>query len=201
MKKIIKKNKSKGSIPIVNTKILQEDKIIIDFSLFYFPSINCKFFTNKLKTTEEYIKAMSSIYHSTLPYITSYKFSELEKINKHCHIIRNTEEAFDNIVKVLTKYRECFPEFEFSNVEEEVDEFYQLAGQSGARLICKRVSNNIFMLLFIDFHHLIYKNKIFDKDYKNYNYLEEDIYVGNINILNIEDCISDKCLECDELKN
>ena len=106
MKKIIKNSKNNISIinnnksinAIINTKKVEESNILIDFSLFYFPSINCKFFTNKLKTDEEYIKAMSSFYHRTLFFLSSQTFSMLEKINPHCHIIRSSEEAFSRII-------------------------------------------------------------------------------------------------------
>lgn len=121
MKKITKNNKNNTSIinssksinSIINNKKVEESNILIDFSLFYFPSINCKFFTNKLKTDEEYIKAMSSFYHRILFFITSHTFSELEKINQHCHIIRSSEEAFKTIIKVLKNIKKYFQNLSF----------------------------------------------------------------------------------------
>ncbi|WP_300345118.1 hypothetical protein [Fusobacterium sp.] len=176
-----------------------EGKIKFDWSCFIFTSIQYKYFTNFFKDESHYINVMSSIYRKIIPWLENKTFIEIERENKHCHLISSEEKEGKFIQNILSKYIEKFPFLKIESFEEEGDDiFYQIGLQSSVRLIGKRIGNKFF-LYFIDCYHLIYRNEIFDEDYKNY-YYEPNNYRENIKIISFNEVLSE-CEECLECKN
>lgn len=177
------------------------EKIKFMLNHFIFPSIAYKHFTNYFKNEEHYITEMSNIYRKIIPWVEDKNFIELEKENKHCHIIKSETKEYRFIKDILQKYYEKIPKLKTSLDEEGDDEsFYQISSQSGTRLIGKRVGD-IFYLLFIDCYHLVYMNDIFNEDYNNYTYTPNP-YMENIKIISFNDVLEqcEECLLCDALE-
>ena len=197
------KSSSKKEKKLVRNNLSSEKKTLkVDFSHFLFPNISLGAFTNYLTDRDECLKKLKAFYHQVLPYINGKTFQELEKENKHCHSINGKKEKF-LIVKILKKYKEIYEEFSLPNYEEFLEDFYQLHGPNGLRLIGLRISNS-FILLFIDFHHLIYPNiKHNDYDYIKNNCEIAELFSSkeNITILSFENKMLEnpKCLDCEEL--
>lgn len=177
------------------------EKIKFMLNHFIFPSIVYKHFTNYFKNEEHYITEMSNIYRKIIPWVEDKNFIELEKENKHCHIIKSETKEYRFIKDILQKYYEKIPKLKTSLDEEGDDEsFYQISSQSGTRLIGKRVGD-IFYLLFIDCYHLVYMNDDFNEDYNNYTYTPNH-YLENIKIISFNDVLEqcEECLLCDTLE-
>lgn len=198
----IKTSSPKSQINIKVDKEIDEN-VKMDFSYFLFTSIRLKVFTNFLKDEDEYSEKFKSFYHQTLPYIMDKSFQKLEIENGHCHPINDEGKVF-MINKILEKYKKEYPNFKFPSYTDFGNEFYQLPGQNGIRLIGVR-RGNTFTILFIDFHHLIYPNSNYnDLDYNNYGFeihqaslREKDIILVSLTdeILNNPNCISCEHLE------
>ena len=192
------KIKKKQSFDIEIKKINIDDDIIIDFSYFYFPCIKTKTFTIFFKDEEFYYKYMSSFYNRVLPNLIFKKYSELEK-NKHNHTI-GKEELVKKIRNILDTYKNTY-DFLPDIADESKDEFYQLVGQGGMRMIGFRNSNK-FNLLFLDPYHLIYKDPKHNKDEEKYKYqIVECNITDHLNIFDINSLFeSEECLECEILE-
>lgn len=190
--KIKNKKTPNSSIQISKTSIVKN--IEIDFTYFCFKSVNLKFFTNFLKDEKEYFKVLNNFYKQTIPHLISKKFEELEQVkNSHCHYI-NEEKKVNKILTILENYRAIG--FELPNFEDESTDFYQLAGPMGIRMIGYKIGN-IFYLLFLDVHHLIYPSlKHNNYDYNNYSYSDGDNWIGDSEVINYEDFFIENCTEC-----
>lgn len=181
---------------------LSNVKIKFIWEYFIFTSIHYKNFTNFFKNEEHYINSMSNLYKKIVPWVEGLTFEEMEKENKHCHIIEKDKNPsqYSLIEKVLEEYFKIYPKLEIKNLfDDEEQSFYQIASQSGVRLIGKRVGNK-FLLFFIDCYHLIYPDENFTEDYRNYKHTIE--YKENITILKLDDfCFEqEECLECEVLE-
>lgn len=190
--KIKNKNNPNMSIPRLEPNFSKN--IIIDLKYFCFQSINIKFFTNYLKDEIEYFKSLNNLYKQTIPHLTSKKFDEVDQDrNSHCHYLNGQSEIM-KVVKILEHYKNIG--FELPSFEDESEDFYQLGGPNGIRLIGYRI-DNIFYLLFLDFHHLVSSSIKFNNyDYKNYSYSDSDNWIGNIEIINYEEFFLENCSEC-----
>jgi hypothetical protein len=185
----------------IKTDPIKHENIKIKFEYFYFMSIHCKFFTNFMKNETEYRTKMQEFYQIIIPYISSKTFNEVESENTHCHSIKTPEEL-EKINFVLSSYSAAYSEFNSLKYDEFGDEdFYQLAGSSGIRLIGVRKGND-FCILFIDFHHLIFPSLNYNnKDLNNYNYSGAIQSSGNLTVISFTGTLSkiEKCLNCEEL--
>ena len=114
------------------------------------------------------------MFETEIPALTQYSFDDITKMtSKHSHsILMNTREypMIINIIKELWKsYRgnnfsdKDFELFLFNNINDY--NIWQLGISGGLRLVGIRRSN-VFSVLFIDYHHLIYP----DKNYNQENY-------------------------------
>lgn len=198
----IKTNSPESQISIrVDEKI--DEKIKIDFSYFLFPSVYLKFFTNFLKNKDDCFEKIKIFFHQALPYFFSKSFKDLENENRHCHSIDSIEKV-SIINKILRKYSEKYPEFILPTYTGFGNEFYQLPGPRGIRAIGVR-RGNIFVILFLDFHHLIYSSECFNnQDYTNYNFEVHQMLLSekNITLVSLSDEIlnNPNCLSCEHLE-
>lgn len=179
------KNKKKNKITETSkpTSIINEDTIpevdnkkgiIIDFSCplsFY----SCKEgdFTNYLKNPQEFIKHRRMLFGEMLEYFSKNNFDDLKRnSSSHTHII-NDKENLSKIEKILKKLINIkWPDNNSGEIVKQYMEscIWQLGYKEGFRLIGTR-NNNIFNLLFIDYHHLIFPSKKYNtKDLSKYKY-------------------------------
>ena len=152
------------------------DNISIDFSLFpfCFRCVESGNFTNKLKDDKQFFKLFKRLFEIDMPALTQYSFENITKAsNKHSHSIPiNTKEyllVIDVIKELFKSYkRDNYSDKDFELfLENNINDYHvwQLGISSGVRLFGIRKSN-IFSVLFIDYHHLIYP----DKNYNQENY-------------------------------
>lgn len=156
--------------------LVDENGIIVDFSLrtaFY----SCKVdkYTNYLCSHDEFIKFRKKLFGEALDYFKSKKFSELVRDRgSHTHVIREKKQL-DLIEKILKSLiKNAYTNLDEKSVNGMVDnymqEIWQLGYKQGLRLIGVR-TQNVFTVLFIDHHHLIYPSQNYnDKDFFKYNY-------------------------------
>ena len=171
-------------------------KIILDFNDFLFTPIKTIFFTNYYANEVEKTKAYKIFFHSFIPHITEKTFEEL-KNEGHNHEIKDNTKILliKNILKEYFK-TDYFRKFEFEQFE---DDIFQLSSSGGMRVIGLR-SGNIFKILFLDPHHLIYENPTFGTTWKYNNFFYKVNDENLIKIIKYDDCISEKCIECEELE-
>lgn len=177
----------------------KDDKIKVNLKYFIFMSIKNKFFCNFFKDENHYLDVMATLYRQTIPWLENNTFSTLN--NKHCHSISAGTSQSKKILSILKYYEEEYPLLKITNTdEEEPEDFYQIASHSGVRLIGKRIGNQ-FLLYFIDCYHLVYRNELFDQDYKNIQYFPAP-YQENINLIDFTNTAIEfaECLECKVLE-
>ncbi len=143
--------------PIKTKKlVIDKEKIIFNFTLFNGNSINLDYFNNyyldlhhAINAVGIFIEKIKAIENKTLKEV----FDSRNKRQAHCHIIE-TKEEIDLIEKILLEgYK--FPE---NRIKEFEKTYYQFSLDNGSRIIFHKI-DNIFILLFIDNNHMIYKNK------------------------------------------
>lgn len=193
-KSIINTKKPKN---LITKKIDDSDSklpIIIDFKYFMSQYVHCGIFTNFPKDKKEDISIKNRFFNQFLPYLNQKTFSELTFDNKHNHIIdscRNKDNV--NLIKlVLKKYH---TEYGFEDLSETENIFWQMAGPGGMRVIGFR-NLNVFQILFLDPHHLVFKNDVFDLDYGNYNYNEHADYYKHHSLVHADNQFLEKCFTC-----
>lgn len=166
------RNNVKESIrPISNG----QEGIIVDFSCplsFYSCQIKNEF-TNYLKEPLDFVESRRVLFGEALEYFSKNNFDELASNAKksHTHIVAPDKlELLEKILVQLAKKKGLG-----QNIDRMVSNFmegdiWQLAYKQGLRLIGGR-NDNIFNLLFIDYHHLIEpSSKYNNKDYYKYTY-------------------------------
>jgi len=171
------------------------------FSHFYYISINSATFTNKLKDETEYAKKMKSVY-KCVDHFQNMKISELQNAD-HCHPIKADGSEGKQIIKVLEKYKDLYPDIEkYDGIanEEPEEEFFQLKSDGGIRLI-GILEGRIFKLLFIDFYHQLYYDEKRNQGAKKYNYCMSAGNIGCDSILMKSDLLEcEECLGCTVLE-
>lgn len=157
----IKENKKPNKEIKENKKpLVDEEGIIVDFSqktAFY----SCKIgrYTNFLKEHDDFIEFRKELFGEALQYFKGKTFSELGYKGSHTHVI-DDKEKLNLIEKILKELvLTCNPDLKKELIDKIVDnymqEIWQLGYKQGLRLIGVR-TKNIFTVLFIDYHHLIY---------------------------------------------
>lgn len=194
------------SNPIVNTKkkkpLITKGNaspdvsfIEIDFRNFMFNSIQNGLFTNFAKDRIENEDIKQNFYYKFLPHIKNKTFSDLEKESRHNHII-DRERNFKN-VSIINKILKTYSNnFEIKDLSTSDDVLYQLAAPGGMRVIGFR-NQNVFKILFLDPHHLIFKNDTFNKDYNCYKYDSSAHVYKDFTLVHVSDQFLDKCMHCD----
>lgn len=152
-----------------------DDKIIINFATFPFcfrtTSIND--YTNKLKNNEEFALKFKDIFEKLLPHVSDNTFDSLHNEKFHCHIIRDNEKdkiklIYKIVGNLVTNWKPGIDVSSFLKQNLEGEMIWQL-GNNSVRIIGIR-KNNIFNVLFIDYHHLIYPSV----KYNQTNYSKND---------------------------
>ena len=162
-----------GSI-IKNDKIL-ENRIVLRFSNFNLKSVRLKNdeFTNFQKDIYETHKIFSVFLDSFLKHFEKMTIEELRK-EKHCHPIEGEKEKL--CYKILSEY---------DNVKKEGITFFQFGGTKGIRAVSHKLGENVYELLFLDPHHLLYpSNKYNQKDQAKYDCCMIDLNNKSNNIKN-----------------
>lgn len=156
---------------------MDNKKIIFDFARFpfcYRTFGNKKNnFTNKLKDEKEFYSKFKTIQEDLLPHICGMTFEQVQN-DRHSHPIYQTEKEKIALIKfVVANLVEAWRpgidvgEFIKQNIEGEM--LWQL-GNKGVRIYGIR-RENIFEVLFIDYHHLIYPSiKFNDRNYNTFNF-------------------------------
>ncbi len=153
------------------------NNIMINFSFFpfCFRTISVGEYTNKLRDNEQFFKYFSELFERDIPAISQYTFDNVYKATSgHSHSISPNDKKY---VIVLSIIKEIYKDFEnCNNIERDFELFlennindyhiWQLGISGGVRIIGRRRSN-IFDVLFIDYHHLIYPDK--NNNQENYN--------------------------------
>lgn len=149
---------------VVNT---DNDNIIIDFSTFNFcfRTVTVGDFTNKLKNIDEFKKKFKNIIEVEIPFYSKKKFSNIFFDSKHCHDIKQGTKEYELIVQISKQlYKELKGNPNEKDIELFISNFFndysiwQLGCIQGTRLIGIKKSN-VFSVLFIDYHHLIYPDE------------------------------------------
>lgn len=114
----------------------------------------------------------------SIPALTQFTFDNVTKMTKHSHSILYKSKEYDKVIKIVKKIYSEFKngmlndhDFELF-YDNHINEYqmWQLGITSGIRLIGIRY-NNIFSVLFIDYHHLIYPDKNYNQDnYELYSF-------------------------------
>ena len=155
--------------------------INIDFSFFpfCFRSIKTGKFTNKLKDANHFFKLFKRLFEIDIPALTQYSFNDIIKAtNKHSHSILVDTKEYSLIIDIVKELFKSYKEENYSEknfklfIENNINEYHiwQLGISGGIRLFGIRRSN-IFSVLFIDYHHLIYPDKNNNQqNYKTYNF-------------------------------
>lgn len=157
------------------------NNINIDFSLFPFCFRCVKFenFTNKLKDANQFFKYFKRLFEVDIHALTQHSFDDITKAtNKHSHSIQIDTKEYILVICII---KELYKSFKTNNcndrdfqifLENNINEYHvwQLGISGGIRLIGIRRSN-IFSVLFIDYHHLIYPDKNHNKEnYELYDF-------------------------------
>lgn len=125
-----------------------DERIIISFSSFPFAfrAVKCKDFTNYLFDENDFFKKFSLIFRKIVPELEQSNIVDLTK-KDHCNNIEKKRYIVIDILKELVK-----------------EEFGEV------RLICIKY-NNIFKVLFIDYHHLIFPSVKYNQlDYSSFKF-------------------------------
>ena len=146
-----------------------DNKVLINFSKFPFcfrcTKVKKYDFTNYLSKSDEFFDNFKLIFEQLIPYVVSKSFHDLNREkNNQCHRIHNNTKEYDIVKEVIKnlcmEYRNFKDNSEFEmwfNQNINDYEIWQLGAIGGVRLIGIRDLNE-FGVLFIDYHHLVYKD-------------------------------------------
>ena len=145
-----------------------DSKVLINFSKFPFcfrcTKVKKYDFTNYLSKSDEFFDNFKLIMEQSIPYFASKSFNELNRDQNHVHRIKNNTKEYEVVKEVIKnlcmEYRNFKNESEFEmwfNQNINDYEIWQLGVIGGVRLIGIRDLNE-FGVLFIDYHHLIFKD-------------------------------------------
>ncbi len=149
-----------------------QDNIVVDFSRFPFCFRTITIdkytnkYTNKLKDADEFFEMFNILITKLIPYVSQYRPSDIFK-NKHCHILKSdrNKEEYDLCLKVIEKLNKEYnnSDFEVFKSNHIYDyQMYELGIVGGIRLI-GILHLNIFSVLFIDYHHLIFPSSKYNQ--------------------------------------
>lgn len=141
---------------------------------FCFRCVDLGKFTNKLKDVNQFFKYFKRLFEIDMPALTQHSFDDVTKAtNKHSHSIPIDTKQYFLVINIIKELFKSFKEDSYDDrsfqlfLENNINEYHvwQLGISGGVRLIGIR-KLNVFSVLFIDYHHLIYP----DKNYNQENY-------------------------------
>lgn len=157
-----------------------KDNVIINFSRFPF-CFRCiqvkKYgFTNYLKDNIDFFDKFKELNEHIIPSFVNQNFEVLSQ-GRHAHPIRNSDKEYLVIKEILKKlcmdYNNYTKDEEFELwFEQNINDYqiWQLGNIGGIRLFGIR-NMNVFNVLFIDYHHLLYASQKHNQiNYANYNF-------------------------------
>lgn len=173
------RNLQKKKTSILNENSIQEN-VVLDFSFdTVWISIKHKEFTNYLEDDNEFFKMHRIIFKDILPILSRviYKYPHdfIRQISyeglPHSHEVDSDHKKIvkDILVQIHMKKggeKKQSEDFVNQNIGEE--RIYQI-GHTSIRIF-GYFKENIFVVLMVDYHHLVYPNKIHynEKDYSNF---------------------------------
>lgn len=190
---IVNPKKKQNSISKKVEKI-EESPIVIDFRNFMFKSIHTGIFTNFPKDELESFNIQKNFFHQFLPNTIGKTFEELGKESLHNHIIDSDKNKV-NVALIRQILKSYSQKFEIEDISDEESILWQLSAPGGMRVIGFR-NREVFRVLFLDPHHLIFKSQVFNNDYKNYTYNSENVTYDKFTIVSVDDSILENCFDC-----
>lgn len=163
----------------------RNEQIVISFSKFSFCFRSCKTndFTNYLSSDLEFHQYLKIMTTKVIPHLSQYTFNQLlSKVERHTHPIDESHRNKTiNVIKKLIEIEKGI-DFNFDRFyDDNINDYsiWQLGTSYGVRLICTQYKN-IFNVLFIDYHHLIYPNINYnDRDFNIYRFCPIDYEGGD----------------------
>lgn len=186
--------KRKGSIPQQKAPVEKREKITVfenDFNIDFFykkwmGTTDCFYrkynFTNRLKDIEEFETNLMQIMMEDFPKIyKDYKeiFRPGNRVG-HCHVLDDSKlPLVINIIKEV--HGEEISKVDFENLRSEGYDWWYLGFKQSIRIIgLYSKSNNKFLPLLIDHHHLIHDSQYYNQaDYGNYDFCPVTRYAEN----------------------
>lgn len=152
----------------------------------FFPIKVHKEFTNHLLNLNDFCQKLASVFDKIITEINGKKFTEIfnDKSRYHCHRIEGEEKnKYKKIINELVKTRYCSKDKKASLINQtffDSENVYQIGIQQVNQLRFIGILNdNIFGVVFIDFHHLIYpSDKYNKKDVFSFTY-DPFIFLGD----------------------
>lgn len=159
----------------------ENNRIIINFNCFpfCFRTISVDKYTNNLKDDNEFHMYFTKMMERDLPSISQYTFDDVtSRTSRHSHPITYNTDNYTVVIKVLKQIFKDY--YKSSDIERDFELFmynnindnaiWQLGIVGGIRLIGTR-NLNVFNVLFIDYHHLIWPDKNHNQlNYMSYSY-------------------------------
>lgn len=157
----------------MNSGRTDSDKINIDFTLFpfCFRTFTNGTYTNKLKDYSDFLLKFGHIFEKEVQHLSQYNFCDITtNTNKHSHDIKKNSSEYDLVICII---KSLYNSFKGGNLREEdlglfldnnINDYtiWQLGYSGGTRLFGVRKSN-VFHVLFIDYHHLIYPDNHYNE--------------------------------------
>lgn len=159
---------------------MNDNKVIVNFSKFPFcfrcTNIKKYDYTNYLSGEKEFFKSLKTIFEKEVPFFCENTFSDLQK-KSHGHAIMSNTKEYQIVKEVIKKIVMDFKNFKNDSefemwFNQNINDYYiwQLGQTGGIRLIGIR-NLNVFNVLFIDYHHLIFPDvKNNQKNYSKYKF-------------------------------
>lgn len=172
---------------------LDENNIYINFSQFpfCFRCVSFGNYTNKLRDSKQFFEYFKRTIEKDIPFYSQYTFSNITNAsNKHSHSIPVNSKQYNLIIEIV---KELYKSYKNNSCSERDLELFisnnisnyhiwQLGVSGGIRLIGIR-NSNIFNVIFIDHHHLIYDDKNYnDKNYELYDFCPITNYIKGGNV-------------------
>lgn len=159
---------------------MSSNNVVVSFKHdFTFYSVTVDGFTNYTKDADEFIEKHCLIFSKIIPNISINSIAKLRSDgSNHTHPLSSDKKNLalkivKELVKVQKGYNSADADRFIDNSGFVMYNFWQLsfATSNGIRLIGYFVDNNVFVVLFIDYHHLIEPDKNYNqKNYEKYDY-------------------------------
>lgn len=158
-----------------------DNNISINFSRFpfCFRCVSTGKYTNKLKDSKQFFDNFKRIIEKDIPFFTQHTFDNIVNASKrHSHSIPSDSKEYSLVIEIVKelykshKNNNCTDrDFELF-LDNNINDYHvwQLGVIGGVRLVGIRYSN-VFYVMFIDYHHLVYPDEKHNSEgYELYNF-------------------------------